>query len=457
MHANSTKTGGGPEARGGRAASAGCQSADAQRGADPPRTKTVAIGEASRGAVDSDGFVEVRATARLREAAGGAAAAAGEDGTASGGTDGRRPAQGSGDDGQGQDHAADHDREGEEEPAQDQGPSEDDLRGYWEAAKELLAYTKKQGYAPEHPVRRNAELQVANTLADWRAARPPKAIHARMGWAEEALQRAKKAQARAEQELDDLDRQYEADRERMLDTLHAARAKTRERAQALADLSREAADEYQGEDPPGNPQGAQLLHGAYRTLDTEIGPAVEAVLGAMDQGSEHYSVLSAALAKITTLHSALGIAAGGEATDYYDMAVDDNEAAAQPPAAGAETVGGDGMDTAPVRAPRWLEAKRGGEHDPASTTGTTPPRWKKGRAEGGGAGDGGAGTPTDEPRPNPGQSAAGSASSGAADPVAERRRQVIAQAQNDGIDFPIEYVQQLCPEALEEWAKEHLL
>ncbi len=64
-----------------------------------------------------------------------------------------------------------------------QAPTEEDLRGYWEAAKEVLAHTKRQGYDTEHPVRKNAQRQVAETYAEWQAVRSPKAIPARMGWA----------------------------------------------------------------------------------------------------------------------------------------------------------------------------------------------------------------------------------------------------------------------------------
>ncbi len=122
------------------------------------------------------------------------------------------------------------------------------------------------------------------------------------------------------------------------------------------------------------------------------------------------------------------------------------------------------MDTTGVRAPRWLEPKRGGEPDPASSTGVQPPRWKKYRADGGGDSSSSSGR---QPAPNDGTTGgAGGGSEAAAaavqvegqgDEFEARRQQIILQAQSDGIDVPSDYLRQLCPEALEEWAKEHLI
>ncbi len=293
-----------------------------------------------------------------------------------------------------------------------------------------------------------------------------------MGFAEDALRRAKRVQAKAEQDLDDLDRQYEADRQRLVQNLCEARQKTRERTQKLADLSKEAAEEYHGD---MGADDAKLLKGVFQTLDTQVGPAVEAALGRLDRGSEQFGMLQEALNSIATIHAALGAASGGGAADYFDMAAGD-EACDTPagPNATASTSGTGGaadMDTSEAGVPRWMDAKRGGQPDPASSTGAQLPRWKKYRAEG----DGGTAPP---PRHEEGatgdqqqqqhlpqqqqlQQHAGSGPAAVAqaeeDEFASRRAQIIAQAQFDGVEAPTNYLQQLCPEALEEWAKEHLL
>ncbi len=120
------------------------------------------------------------------------------------------------------------------------------------------------------------------------------------------------------------------------------------------------------------------------------------------------------------------------------------------------------MDTGDVRAPRWMEQKRGGEANPAA-----PPRWKKGRPINSEEGEqptpqapSGAGAPNSE-----GSAPATGASPLAAAPTpnqdeeatAARRAQIAAQAKADGVDIPDGTLQKLDASALEQWAKEHLL
>ncbi len=440
------------------------------------------MADAAKGTMGADGFIEVRPPIRPSLDADGRGGHSGE--AVMGGT---LDEQCVGDSGEGATHnncehaGGDHDHEGHRQGEDAQHvPNEEDLRGYWEAAKDLLAFAKKQGYAEDHPVRRNAQQQVDAAFADWRAATPPKAVHARMGWAEEALRRARRAQSKAEQELDDLDRQYEAEREVKLRALQEARERTKERVQKLADLSQEAAEEYSGGADDGKAES--LLKGTFRTLDAQVGPAVETLLGKLDQGSEQYGIARQVLQCITTMHAALGVATGGSATDFFDLAAGDEDGAAPeggaPPA--RQPVGANGaseaeaMDTAEVRAPRWLEPKRGGEPDPASSTGAHPPRWKKNRTEDKGEGQ----TPTTPTAGTPGAAAATAAPGGAdaagagsgggpapptpqADPQQDdfepRRQRIITQALAEGTDVPTDYLRQLCPEALEEWARDHLL
>jgi hypothetical protein len=440
------------------------------------------MADATKGTVGADGFIEVRPPPKPRLGADACDERPGDAVMADAPCEqrGQGPGEGAahGDYGQGD---AEHDQgeHRQEEDAQ-HTPNEEELRGYWEAAKDLLAFAKKQGYAEDHPVRRNAQQQVDATFADWRAATPPKAVHARMGWAEEALRRARRAQSKAEQELDDLDRQYEAEREVKLRALEEARERTRERVQKLADLSQEAAEEYSG--GADDVKADLLLKGTFRTLDAQVGPAVESLLGKLDQGSEQYGIVRQVLQCITTMHAALGVATGGSATDFFDLAAGDEDGAAPeggaPPA--RQPVGTNGaseaeaMDTAEVRAPRWLEPKRGGEPDPASSTGAHPPRWKKNRTEDKGEGQ----TPTTPTAGTPGAAAATAAPGGAdaagagsgggpapptpqADPQQDdfepRRQRIITQALAEGTDVPTDYLRQLCPEALEEWARDHLL
>ncbi len=416
-----------------------------------PRARTVSMAEARKGAADAEGFVHAQPPIKPRETLGSAACGSGDTPcNAAMDTD-------EGDQDMGQEYWADWTEDADEQGEEGEEPTEEDLKGFWEAAKEVLAYAKRQGYPPEHPVRKNAQRQVEETLAEWQAVRPPRAIPTRMGWAEEALQRARRAQTKAEQELEELDRRYEQERGEKMQALQEARERTKTRERNLAELSKEAAEEYRMDD---GDDSAKMLRGTYRTLDTEVGPALEAALGRADHGTEQHAALQRALQAVLALHGALGAAAGGAPADYFDMARHDGDgAAAQGEAARGDTRGND-MDTTAARAPRWMEQhenKRGGTDSSAPGIGGPPPRWKKNRTVGeegdapvavatpnAPAGGGGTGAPTTN-------------GSEQCDEFAARRAQIVAQAKSEGADAPEEYLQQLAPEALEEWAKENLV
>ncbi len=422
-------------------------------GGGVPRPRTVPMAEARRGAVEEDGYTRVQAHSRPGNSQGNVAS--GNGGHQSDVT----PGDADGDQSMDPERWEDWDEDDGDQGHEAYAPSEEELRGYWEAAKEVLAYARRQGYPPEHPVRQNAQRHVDETLAEWQAVRPPKAIPTRMGWAEEALQRARRAQAKAEQDLDDLDRQYEIDREEKQRVLREARDRTKEREQKLAELSREAAEEYRTD---GGDSEVKMLRGTYRTLDTEVGPALEAALGKADQGSEQHAVLQKALQAVLVLHGALGVATGGDAADYFDLSEQDGAPPTEPTTQQEPSGGGaasSDMDTSAARPPRWMEQndnKRGGTDASASGIGNPPPRWKKNRTtEEEGAIRGAAGAA--------GGSAAGAGNVTAAgaqgqdDEFATRRAQIIEQATQEGADAPAEYLRQLAPEALEEWARENLV
>ncbi len=284
-----------------------------------------------------------------------------------------------------------------------------------------------------------------------------------MVWAEEALQRARRAESRAEQELDDLDRQYEIDREALSQTLAGAREKRRERENNLASLSKQMAEGFQTSAEHDEPN---LLWKTFSTIDGLVGPTIEDALAKAVQGSEQYELLHKALQAITVVHGALGVATGGSKADYYDLA-DDGKDGRNVDAGADKAVqvqqrqpqqqqqqqqqDGQTMDTSDARVPRWMEAKRGADGSP--TDSWAPPRWRKARLdEQGPYARGGPGQGDDET-----QAGGTDTSAEGDDEFAPRRAQIIEQAAKDGISVPPGHLQQLCPEALEEWAAEHLL
>ncbi len=452
MHANSSATaGGGTAPAGGRAGAAGVQLRDVAAGGGAPRPRTVHMAEARKGAVGEDGFTRVQGPSKADNSLDVPA------GDHDGHQDDTAPGDADGDQAMGQERWEDWCESDGDQGFEECAPTEEELRGYWEAAKEVLAYARRQGYPPDHPVRQNAQRHVDETLAQWQAVRPPKAITTRMGWAEEALQRARRAQAKAEQDLDELDRQYEIDREAKQKVLQEARDRTKEREKRLAELSKEAAEEYCTDEGDNE---VKMLRGTYRTLDTEVGPALEAALGKAEQGSEQHAVLQKALQAVLVLHGALGVATGGEAADYFDLSEQDGgPATTAQHGTGGGAAASDGMDTSPARPPRWMEQqenKRGGSEAGASGFGNPPPRWKKNRTtEEGGAARGAAGAPA-------GQAVGGGTTTaadaqGQEDEFAARRAQIIEQATQEGVEAPADYLRQLAPEALEEWARENLV
>ncbi len=83
------------------------------------------------------------------------------------------------------------------------------LKAAWQQDLRLLTWLKAQGYPEDHPSRLHAEEQCEESKRLWQDSKEPTPPYRRLQWAEKALLRARKAQSRAEQELDDFDRWYE--------------------------------------------------------------------------------------------------------------------------------------------------------------------------------------------------------------------------------------------------------
>ncbi len=158
---------------------------------------------------------------------------------------------------------------------EEQGPTERELREIHSRHRQLVEYLVQQGYQPEDPVRAAAEAQAESSKRLWDEAKPAKAVTLRMRWAEEALNRARKNQAKMEQSIDELDRDYEAKRLDWTQQLNALRAKTREREDKLAAVARQAAVEFGSAD---NPESSEPLREAANVLETTVTPTVVGLL-----------------------------------------------------------------------------------------------------------------------------------------------------------------------------------
>ncbi len=193
----------------------------------------------------------------------------------------------------------------------------DELKGVWLAEQKLAVALAQQGYAADHAVRAAAEAQAAAAEEAWMAAKAPIAVSTRMQWAERALGRAKRAQAKMEQSISQLDDDYEVERAARVQQLGDLRAKTREKQEKLAALTQEAAGEY-----PTNVDRVDdgAVQGAKEVLECQLGPALQELWEQAPADSELRSKLAGVMEAATGVHGYVTYATrrGGEA-DWSDI------------------------------------------------------------------------------------------------------------------------------------------
>ncbi len=123
-------------------------------------------------------------------------------------------------------------------------PTADELYAKWQRELRLVAWMAEQGYAEDDPARLDAAHRAAQAEAAWKGTKPGVRTSQRLIWAEQALTRARKAQAKQEQAIDELDAWYEAERLSQTQWLAELRARSRRYEQNLEDISRQAAAEF---------------------------------------------------------------------------------------------------------------------------------------------------------------------------------------------------------------------
>ncbi len=267
----------------------------------------------------------------------------------------------------------------------DGGPSAEQLKEAYHKAARLVEYlTVQQGLEAGDPVREAAQAQADAAKLAWEEARPGVGTSRRLVFAEQALARAKKSQARIEQAIDDLDMEYEAERARRVQELQDARARTREREAFLAQLSRQAAAEFQG-DAVG---GGDSAHLAVATMEGPIRDAVQEAHDAAPEGSDLRTRLSGALGALAEVTSSMLRPARHRWADednempFHDADGDQWECGWWGGANGPHWhdggwQGGDGdesMDTGDVSAPPWINAQPAND-DEDGTDGRAAKRW----------------------------------------------------------------------------------
>ncbi len=206
--------------------------------------------------------------------------------------------------------------------AEDEEPTTEQLKASYEREQQVADMLAKQGLAEDHPARVAADAQAAEAKDRWQRAKPGVAVTLRMVWAEKALLRARRNQARMEQAIDDMDREYECERARRLQELHDLRAKTHEREAKLAEVSRQAAREFRPADDLGG--GAQL-QGAAEAIDQQAAPVLRDLLDQMPADSPMRGKVEGVLALLSDVSGAVGRASLAGGADEFDIADDDDD------------------------------------------------------------------------------------------------------------------------------------
>ncbi len=336
-----------------------------------------------------------------------------------------------------------------------EGRSVDQLREDWQFQQKLLAWVKTQGLDADHPTLLQAEQQVQRAHRAWQDAKPRHAVSRRMQWAEAALRKARKRADRAEQSLDELDQWYQSEWSSRDDHLRWCRERVRAREAHLADITREAAEDYTVDgfasaEAEGGSSG-RALDLAAKSLGDEIGPALERIRECLPEGSDLHQQVTGALSTVTTLHGKVTLATqrrahwrrgdstghdvgthdqthedgdGNWGDDYHDDDApwDDDEG---------------GMDTSDAAAPRWIM------DDEAPPGAYGERRWKQ-RKVGDGAVNGQAGAQRIR-------------TGGTADDLNARREAIVQQAKFDGVEVDAGEIAQMDAGQLDAWASEHLL
>ncbi len=369
-------------------------------------------------------------------------------------------------------------------------PTADALKGLRREAQRLVDMLEGQGLLAGHPVREAARQQADAAKRAWEESRPGVGVSKRLVFAEQALARARKSQARCEQSIDDLDMEYGAERGRRMQALHDLRARTRAREDFLAQLSRQAVEEFQGGAADVGGDQAKM---AVATMEGPIRDAIQEALDTAPVDSDLRTRLSGALGALSEVSSAIARPRrrwadaephfedpegdqwedgwwGNDAdmpwyTDAWDGRYADGGCGA------AHVYEGDDMDTAEVAAPEWMEgaASEGGDSTAAARA---HKRWRKEAEDAGGVQGRQANSwevPQDHEQAARLQAAVSDAAraSGAvpapptpnlAEQALERKRQEVWDlAQDQGAEITCEAIARMSMAELEEWQTAYLL
>ncbi len=245
----------------------------------------------------------------------------------------------------------DHDGEGEGDGADDDdgwGTDPRRLRATFEEhARAVKGLEKAGGYGPALDTMRLARDEAERR---WREAKAPAPLPKRLIWAEAKLQKAQSALTRARLQLDQFDEETDRRRAEFLERIGEAERWHEWRQEQLERIHDEAAGGAAAR-ASGLASGAGSTE-VRRRLRGQVLPEMQAILEAMQEGTDLHERLSLVVANLADAETKLGPNNGDDDADRYDMydgdTVDDDWEADDPRATELpETAQGDRRDEGP--------------------------------------------------------------------------------------------------------------
>ncbi len=195
----------------------------------------------------------------------------------------------------------DHEEEGDacadaEEPSEE--PSESDLRRAWDEARDAVRLLEQTSKRVPQELLAQARAQRAAAEERWRAAKTPQPLAKRLRWAEAALTEAVAKQEAHRRELEEFERVTDERRRELQRRAEVDDARTERKREALDILRGEGA-------PQAIPACERALHIATTGIDTDLGPAIAAVVEKVPEGSPVWLELQAVMATLCNVDGVL--------------------------------------------------------------------------------------------------------------------------------------------------------
>ncbi len=238
--------------------------------------------------------------------------------------------QGGGDD----DHDHGHDCDMDDEQHDRRAPSAAELRRQWADAAETVKFLERRGAKASELVLAQARADRDDLERRWRAAKPIHPLAKRLRWAAQELESALTKQEANRAELDRFEEWAVRRRAELTARAEADAARTAKKQKILDDLRAESGHS------PLLKDGGRIMEEirrmqptvwatrtALRGINDDVGPAMEAALEALPEGSQAWMELHGALSSITNVQGILADALDSAASraDEYDMAAGDGD------------------------------------------------------------------------------------------------------------------------------------